>query len=255
MSLQQVQSAFMAFLHDPEAALPAGWDAAMRRGLEVHRNNYQSALLESMRDTYARTRRWVGESPFDAAAAHHLVCHPPSGWTLDDAGSGFPETLASLFTRDPEVSDLAGLEWAMHRVSIAEDASALDRERFRGGTAHFGDDDWAAMRLQPIPGLEIITVQTDCVALWRSLAGDDRPLGPPRLEAPHAAIVWREGWRPVCCLAEAWQAQALHLAVAGVPFGELCQTLAGHHGSDNAPAEAGRLLGWWIDAGMLAGAQ
>lgn len=207
MSLQQWQADFIACLHDADVPLPRGWGAAMARGLEIHRNNYRHALMEAMRSTFERTLRWVGDASFEAAAAHHLVAHPPSGWTLDDVGAGFARTAATLFAREPEVADLAALEWAMHRVFVAADATALDLAGFRDATAGFEEDDWSGMRLLTLPGIGIVEVGTDCVALWRGLAGDARPPEPSRLARPHAAIVWREGWQPVCCLVDAGEAE------------------------------------------------
>lgn len=255
MSLQQLQADFIACLHDADAPLPRGWGAAMARGFEVHRNNYRHALMEAMRSTFERTLRWVGDAPFEAAAAHHLVAHPPSGWTLDDVGAGFAQTAAALFAREPEVADLAALEWAMHRAFVAADATALGLAGFRDATAGFAEDDWSGMRLMTLPGIGIVEVGTDCVALWRGLAGDARPPEPPRLARPHAAIVWREGWQPVCCLVDAGEADALRAAVAGTTFGGLCRQLAGCHGQEGAAREAGRLLAWWLEAGLLAGVE
>ena len=251
MNLAQLQADFIARLHDGDAPLPPGWDARMERGLAIHRNNYRQALMEAMGTAFERTRRWVGEDAFAAAAAHHLVLHPPSGWTLDAVGEGFASTVAALFQHDPEVADLVALEWALHRVFAAPDAEALDVDGFRRATADFADEDWAAMQLVPMPGLEVIDVGSDCVALWQALGSGTRPPDPP-LPRPGAAIVWREQFRPVCRLAPADEGRALRLAATGAGYAALCASQLEAHRPLQAAREAGRLLSGWLQDGMLA---
>jgi hypothetical protein len=252
MNLARLQATFLAQLHADDVPLPPEWDARMARGLAVHRNNHRHALMEAMRSAFERTRRWVGEDAFAAAATHHLLLHPPSGWTLDAVGEGFAGTVAALFARDPEVGDLAALEWAMHRVFAAPDTAALDAGGFRRATAGFADGDWATMRLRPQPGLQVIDVGTDCVALWQALGAGTCPPDPPPLPLPHVAIVWRAGFDPVCCLAPAEEGRALRLAAAGAAYGELCALQLERHGAEAAALEAGRMLSEWLQAGMLA---
>lgn len=254
MNLRQLQADFLDRIvgggSSPVGVAPGD---PMERGIAIYRNNYRQALMEAMRSTFERTRRWIGGEAFAAAASHHLIRHPPSSWTLDDVGECFAQTTALLFARDPEVADLVALEWAMHRVFGAADAPLLDLPGFGAATASFGEDDWAALRLQPQPGLAVITVHTDCVALWRSLADDVRPQDPPVLDPPAVAVVWREDWRPVCCLASAEEGEALRGMIAGMRYGEVCERLADVHGPERAAQEAGRMLGWWLRSGMLAG--
>jgi hypothetical protein len=253
MTLQALQAGFMASLHDAGRPLPPGLDARMAPGIAVYRNNYRNALMDAMRSTFERTRGWVGDAAFDAAAAHHLVLSPPSGWTLDDAGRGFARTAAKLFAHDPEVGDLAALEWAMHRAFAAADAAVLDVAAFQRASAGFDDDDWAAMRLVAQPVLRIVAVRTDCVALWQALADGTRPATPAPLARAHAAIVWREGWHPVCRLASDEEGDALRAIRDGVDYAGVCERLAARRGAEAAALEAGRMLAGWLHAGLLSG--
>lgn len=253
MNLHALQAGFMASLHDADTPLPPGLEARMAPGIAVYRNNYRNALMDAIRSTFERTRGWVGDAAFDAAAAHHLVLSPPASWTLDDAGRGFARTAAALFAHDPEVGDLAALEWAMHRAFAAADAPVLDVAAFRNATGSFGDDDWAAMRLLAQPALRVIDVRTDCVALWQSLGDDTRPDTPALLPRPHAAIVWREGWQPVCRLASCEEGDALRAIRNGVDYAGVCAALADRFGAQSAALEAGTMLARWLHAGLLSG--
>ena len=215
MNLQQQQTDFLACLHASGPLPTHHRHAALARGLAVYRNNYRQTLLTAMRSTFERSARWVGDEAFAAAAAHHLILHPPASWTLDAVGDGFAQTVAGLFARDPEVADLVALEWAMHRVFTAADSAVLDRAGFAAATASFGDADWAAMQLRFQPGVTVFASHSDCVSLWAALADDERPPDPPALDRPGAVMGWREHGQPDCRLVPAEEAQAVNHTQAG----------------------------------------
>lgn len=256
MTLAELQARFMDRIlatPDAETGPAAPWNARIEAGLAVYRNNYRHALMEAMSSTFERTRRWVGAGAFAAAAAHHLVLHAPGGWTLDAVGDGFPATLATLFPGDPDVGDLAALEWAMHRAFTAADSACLDTSAWREATRGFDGDDWSGMRLRLSPALAVLDVGCDCVALWRALAeGDARQVAAPPARAA-CAIVWRDGWQPLCTLATRDEGQALRSIAGGMSYGTLCARLPGRIGAepDAIAREAGRMLAWWLQSGLV----
>lgn len=252
MTLAAQQKAFMAAIHDEEAALPHRWTARHAAGLDIYRNNYRSALVETIAATFERTQRWVGEESFRRAAAHHLILNPPTGWTLDDAGEGFDATLAELFAGDPEVCELAALEWAMHRAFVAADEASLTATEFAARTAAFAGDDWAALMFDFLPALRMVDVRHDVAALWNALGTEVVSAPDIALAAPHALLVWRESLRPTFRLVDAVDGEALALARAGESFGEICALLVERLGPDEGVARAGALLGQWLQDGLIA---
>ena len=253
MSLAARQQAFMAAILDDEAALPDGWGARHAVALEVYRNNYRSALVEALAATFERTQRWVGEESFRRAAAHHLIAHPPGSWTIDDVGHGFDATLAELFANDPEVAELAALEWAMHRAFVAADAASLGMADFAEASAGFGEEEWGALAFDLVPGTCLLSVAHDIGALWTALKEDDFTAPDIALAAPHALLVWREGLRPVFRLMDEADGAALALALAGGNFGDICANLVERLGPEDGIARAGALLGQWLQDGLIAG--
>lgn len=250
MSLAAQQAEFMAHILDEERPATPGWDARFGAGLEIYRNAYRTRLVDALRETYERTAQWVGEESFAAAAAHHVITRPPNSWTLDHAGDGFAEVLAELFAHDPEVAELAWMEWAMHGAFVAADPVPLDREGFLAATAGFAPDDWAAMRLAISPALAMREVAHDVPALWQALArGEDTPHH--ALDRPHTLLVWREGFTPVFRLADCADAAALAAMQRGEHYGAACAALADSMGEDAAAARAGALLGQWLADGLV----
>jgi hypothetical protein len=250
--LAQQQAAFMAQVLDDEAALPPGWTARHAAGMAVYRNNYRTALVEAMRATYERTARWVGEAAFARAAAHHLILHPPSSWTLDVIGDGFPDTLAELFAHDPEVPELAALEWAMHCAFTAADATPLDGLGLAAATAAFSEEDWGAMRIAFVPGCAVVPASHDLAALWQALATDPFDAPDYALAEPACLQVWREGLNPVFRPVDLAAGRALELALGGASFGEVCAALVEALGEDAGVARAGALLGEWLGDALVA---
>lgn len=249
------QMAFMAQVLDEAAPLPAGWGERQAAGIAVYRGNYRAALVEALFDTYEKTARWVGEEAFRAAAAHHVITHPPSSWTIDAIGAGFAETCAGLFANDPEVAELAWLEWAMFEAFTAADRLPLDPAGFAEATAGFGEDEWARLRPEFLPGASARAVMHDLRAIWQTLSEDEPENSSPRLDQPQALLVWREGERATFALRGAEEGWAFAAVQSGMAFGELCLALAGENSSaemaEAAATRAGAMLGRWLHDGMI----
>lgn len=257
MSLAASQAAFMAQVLDEDADLPPEWSVTQTKGLAVYRNNYRSSLIEALRSTYERTSRWVGEDAFRQAAVHHVIMHPPSSWTLDEAGRGFDATCEELFTGDPEVAELAWLEWAMFDVFTSRNVTPLDAAGFERATEGFAEDDWGALQLEFLPGLAQAEVRHDVLALWNTLGTDQFDREVVKLELARSCIVWREGERPVFQLVDPAEGAALAAMMAGASYEQACAILAQDAASDEeierAAMQAGAMLGRWLNDGLIAG--
>lgn len=252
MNLAALQQEFMGHVLEEDRPLPDGWDARVAAGLAVYRNAYRARLIDALAETFPRTARWVGEEAFAQAAAHHLILHPSVGWTLDMAGQGLDETLAALFAKDPEVPELAWLEWAMHLAFTAADRPPLDAAGFAGATAAFGEDDWAGMRVAFVPTLHAREVRNDCAALWHALGAGELPSAAPVLDTPAHCIVWREALTPVFMLVPDEEGACLARMREDASFGEICAFLARSGSPDEAAAAAGAVLGRWLGRGIVA---
>jgi hypothetical protein len=251
-ALAELQDAFLACLHNDDAPLPPGLDATRAAGMAVYRNGYRARLLDVLADIYARTARLVGAEAFHQAAAHHLIAHPPSTWTIDRAGEGFADTCAELFAHDPDVAELAWLEWAMQSAFTAADEAPLTHADFAAATAGFAAADWERLVLEPIAGTALRPVVHDVAQLWRSLAQDaDQPIV-ERLETAQWLLVWREGEEAVFALLPDHEGEALNAALHGASFGDICTRLAARLDPEAAATAAGTILNHWLELGLIA---
>ena len=222
-------------------------------GLTVYRNAYRNRLLGALQDNFELTRRWVGDDAFDAAARHHIILHPPVSWTLDNYGLGFDQTLTELFAEDPEVGELAWLEWQMQRAFGALDTQVLDVAMLTSD--ELGVADWETVCFALVPSFAMRAVAKDCVSLWQALADDDMPSEALPLPLDSELIVWRKGFSPHFRIVDAAERKALAAVAAGQQFGELCAAFVGKLGPEQAMAQAGTLLGRWVQDGLIAGVQ
>lgn len=255
-TLAERQAAFLAAILDERAALPEGWGNSQGIGIEVYRGNYRSALMGVLEDTYERTRRYVGEAPFRRLAMHHVIRHPPAGWTIDEAGAGFAETCAELVTDNPEVAELAWLEWTMRALATAPDSAPMSAHDFAAASAGFDDEDWANMQLEFGPRAEARLVGHDLDAMWRALGEEGAAMPGVRLDAPATCLVWREGEKPTFILTDADHAGAFTAMQQGAAYGEVIGVLLGAReptpeAIQQAAMRAGEMLGIWLNEGLV----
>lgn len=245
------QAEFLAAIVDEAVPLPLAWSERRRAGMDIYRNNYRTQLVEALRETYERTERLAGESAFRQAAIHHVIGHPPRSWTLDLAGAGFSDTCRELFAADPDVAEIAWLEWAMNCAFTARDASPMTLEQFAAGTAEFSDFQWAELRLGLLPGTVIGRATFDLPELWRCLENAAAPVEADRLAHPQSVLVWRDGERPVFALVAEAEAQCLELVRSDVSFGDICGWLAPNSDDEAGALEAGSMLRHWLELGVI----
>lgn len=249
--LLRAQTAFLGCILDESTPLPDGWDAQRAAGMAVYRNAYRTRLIDVLRDTFERTARLVGADAFNQAAAHHLITHPPRSWTIDLAGEGFPETCAALFANDPDVGEVAWLEWAMHRAFTAADSTPMTGADFAAATADYGADEWDELRLELIPGTTLQPVTHDLVRLWDSLANPQiSPLLENLLETKWV-LVWREGEQTVFALVFDEEGRSLTEIQRGATFGSVCAAILSNDETADPAAKAGAMLFKWLRLGLL----
>lgn len=246
MSLLDLQGDFCRYLRSDGAMALDRVAPAAQRGLKVYHYAHRATLTAALRDVFERTHAWLGDDRFDDAVRTHIGGHAPSSWTLADYGLGFDRTLAMLYPDSPEVSELAWLDWSLRSAFNGPDSPPLDR-------AALGEVDWDTARLVLAPTLVWQKVRTNVATLWHALAdGDAAPPAAEVLAVPLVLTVWRDGLMPRFQTVTRPEHSALMLAMNGVPFGEICETLAARQPDpEEVASQAGAMLGRWIAEGVL----
>ncbi|ATQ44620.1 DNA-binding domain-containing protein [Caulobacter mirabilis] len=244
MNLLALQRDFGRWLRTGEDA--AGLGPTYAPGLNVHLNNYRSQLVSCLEATFPRTRQWIGGSAFQAAVAAHVDRVPPSSWTLDAYGRGFPETLARLYPGDPEIRELARLELALEEAFVAADHRPLN-------PADLAAADWDTAVLRFSPTLRICVRATNASEIWSALSRDHTPPPAASLDSPGGLLVWRREGVSCFRALDPLERDALLLACAGCAFAEVCDVAVERLGEAAGVETAGAFLGQWIRDGLVAG--
>ncbi|MDF0542950.1 DNA-binding domain-containing protein [Sphingobium sp. H39-3-25] len=244
MSLIAMQRDFRDWLTDrPGSMMPWVGDAESV-GLAIYHNAYRVQLADCLHDMFEKTALWLGDDAFMAAARIHIESTPPNGWTLGIYGDGFDRTLARLYPDDPEIAELAWLDWSLSRAFAGADATPLAPDVL-------ARVDWDKAGLVFVPTLLTGAAATNAGAIWSALAAEgDPPMG-ELLPEPGTMLVWRQGFTPCFRTIETDEAQALGFVLAGASFSALCAMLVEIHGEEAGVANAGSLLGQWIGEGLI----
>ncbi len=241
MSLLDTQRGFRDhILAGTDAPLPG----APERGLAVYRHAYRAQLIASLRDTFEKTWAWLGDEAFDKAARHHVEHHAPKSWTLNEYGADFVQSLRALYPGDPEVAELAWLDWTLRRAFDGPDADAIKPEAL-------AQVDWDNAVLIFVPTLTMGEVATNWAAIWGVLAEEKTPPAAERLAAPATIRVWRSGLTPKYRTIENFEQRALTLAMAGSSFADLCALLVEAGDTDRAAQNVGAVLALWLQDGLI----
>ncbi len=248
--LRERQSRFLAALVEGSDASDLGAGPG-ETGMDIYRNNYRSALIGALESTFERTARLAGREAFRQAAIHHVIAHPPTSWTLDVVGQGFAGTCRALFVNDPDVAEIAWLEWAMACSFTSRDTDVISLEDFERISAAYDDSHWTQLRLSFLPALTIGSAQFDLTVLWRSLAETSRDVEVAAAEPGQRVVVWRDGERPVFRLMSESEAYCLETMQSGAAFGEICEHLAVGAGAESGGQQAAAMLRKWLSLSLV----
>ena len=248
MTLAQLQRDFRAYIVAGSPAVEAAIAEDARRGLAVYHHAFRANLIACLKDTFEKTAAWLGEDAFERAALAHIEAHPPASWTMSDYGGDFEDTLAARYPADPEVAELAWLDWRLRRAFDGPDKQIQD-------PTGLADLDWERVVLRLAPTLALREVETNVAAIWSGMAEGADPLPAAMLETRRGLAVWRRDLSPQFRTLSDVEHHALERARSGATFGNICMGVAEDiPPSEDPDAEAGGLLGRWFAEQIVVGA-
>nr|WP_232727907.1 DNA-binding domain-containing protein [Acidovorax sp. 69] len=196
--------------------------------LPIYHHAYRARLAEVLADTYAKTYLYMGSDTFDAHARDYAVAHPPCTRSLNRYGEGLVHALRTAYPDNPELHELAQLDWDLRTRFDGADVPSLDTPNAQAAS------DWTARREVLHPSALLRTVTTNVVSLWNAIHTDtDVPEATP-LPGPTVLLVWRKGHQPHFQTLEDAQATWLGHLRAGASVQDACAALleAGHWSGD-----------------------
>ncbi|MDD2544834.1 MAG: DUF692 family protein [Burkholderiaceae bacterium] len=241
-SLQSVQQRFAAqVLAEPQ---PPVADAGVQGRLGIYHHAYRARLAEVLADTYAKTWLYLGSDTFEAHAREHAVAHPPLERSLNRYDVRWIDTLRARYPGNPELHELAQLDWDLRTRFDGPDVPALDAASAQAAS------DWLGRACVLHPSVLLRTVTTNVVALWQAIHADEAVPEAVALPAPATLLVWRKGLQPHFQTLDAREAAVLHRLQAGASVEAACAALQAE-GALPDTATLSQWLGHWLQEGLV----
>lgn len=220
--------------------LKVGYGIPRELRLDIYHHAYRARLQEALGSVFERTWAYVGDDDFAVACTRYIETHPSIWRNLRDYGADFPAALRESMPDDPEVAELAAMDWNLHCAFDAPNVALLDH----AALAALNDDDWVSARFVFHPSVSIAVFEWNVLEVWHALDQEKTPPPASRLARPTGHLFWRrELASRFRSLADAEYAALRDLA-AGTPFATVCER--------STPEQAGAWLRDWIHEEVLS---
>jgi hypothetical protein len=229
---------------DPGSDAPGDAELIGSGDIAIYARMYASRLHDTLADDYPKLRTALGDERFGELVAHYFRVHPPSSFTLRDAGLALEQFLRGSELAPAWAADLAALERARVEVFDGPDAAPLTQDV----VAALGDA-LPGLALAWVPSSVVVPLAWTVDDVWSAI--EDGAAPPEPVAEPRTVLVWR---RDVAVLHRTLDADEAGLAprlAHGVSFADACEVLGALHG-DAASARAVELLLRWLGAAALA---
>jgi hypothetical protein len=248
MTLARLQTDLQAYIlaspDDPGrvlAFLHGGSGIGRERRAGIYHGAYRARLREALESVFERTWAYVGDEEFAAATARYIEAHPSTFRNLRDYGADFPASLREAMPADPEVAELATMDWNLHTAFDAPDRPPLDP----ADLAQLDEDAWARARLVLHPGVSMAVFEWNVLHVWHALDQAATPPPASRLERPAGHLFWRSGLATRFRSLDDAEFHALRDIAAGETFAAVCERAS--------LEQAGAWLRTWIRDELLTG--
>ena len=241
-NLAALQTAFLAGIRDPLDSSVLSTSVVGR--FEIYRNAYRLRLLEALVDAFEKTALYLGQE-FEVAALEYIARTPPNSRNLRWYGETLPDLLATRFPQDPDVAEIARLDWLLRRAFDARDAVSISIAALAQRA------DFTQLRLVFTPSVALTSVTTNVAAIWHAIDTGDMPPAAIALEGEAGILVWRVGHQPHFRSLDAGEFGCLSRLVAECSLAETCDTMSAA-GDENFAQQFAIYLRRWFDDGLVA---
>jgi uncharacterized protein (UPF0276 family) len=231
--------------HRAEALVQTKPPATSEQRLGIYHHAYRARLAEVLTDSFAKTNLYMGSDAFTEVATAYAVQQPPHTRSLSRFGANLPAYLATLYPDNPELFELAQLDWDLRSRFDSADAPALDANTLANTATQAAWLNWPA----PLhPSLLLRRVNSNVAQLWRAIDADEEVPEVQIAEAPKTLAVWRKELQPHFQTLDDEEAAFLQFMEKGQSIEEAAAALA------TSPALSDpKTLGLWLKAWLENG--
>lgn len=240
--LAQSQRAFANYvLTDPMPVAPATPDVQGRP--HIYHHAYRARLVDVLADTFAKTYLYMGSDTFDDHAGAYVVAYPPLHRSLHRYGEGMVEYLHALYPDNPELHELAQLDWDLRTRFDSADHTALS-------VADANSVPWLSQSAPLHPSALLRPITTNVMALWNAIHTDQDVPEAVALPQPTTLVVWRKEQQPHFRSLVGAEAQFIRLLHQGLSVEAACAQLVESGHMPDTPTLSG-WLGALLQDGLV----
>ena len=222
----------------------SGSDTAHAR-LGIYHRAYRLRLCEVLRDSFAKTSAYMGEL-FDQHASEFAEAQPPALRNLGRYGASLPAFLQQTYPDNPELAELAQLDWDLRSRFDGADAPASALDALQPNAE--GNIPCLTMTAPLHPIVLLRNSQTNAIKLWRAI-DDDTEVPEVQLDDSGAGlVVWRWGLQPHFMRLDAAQHRFMQALAEGSTIQDAAQSFA-----DTEVLPTPEVLGAWLQSWLSQG--
>jgi hypothetical protein len=217
--------------------------------LGIYRHAYRARLTEALDEIYPILHQILGDETFASIAEIFIEAHPSVHRSIRWYGRELADFLTGQapFGEQPVLAEIARFEWTLSEVFDAPDATPLGR----AALSSVDPGVWAALRFRFHPSLRRLALWWNAVAVWQRMSEGEEPPAPEATSAPVPWLLWRQNFKNYFRSLDAVEEAALEAAIAGRPFGEICEELGAFLAEEEIPPRAATLVAGWLDSGII----
>lgn len=254
MNLLEMQSDFQQTLLDPSCPEPA-WARQHIVGLPardrvlIYHNAYRARLVDVLRDTFEHTAVYLGDDWFNQQAHRYVEQVQSTHANIGLYGQRFANYLANEYPNDPDIAELATMDWTLRRTFDGPDSAVMTTADLQ----EIGHEGGEAARLVPVPNMQLIRQQYNTLAIWQAIDNDEHPPAARQLPEAMDILCWRKGHAPHYRSIAAFEALALNEIAAGNTLEAVGTALQAAFPDADVSGQFGSLLCRWLDEQLVAG--
>jgi hypothetical protein len=247
-SLSDLQDQWVASILSAVSASDAPIIRQLQAGhrFGVYHHAYTARLSEALADVFEKTLLFMGSGLFDQHAKAFCIECPPQTRSLNTFGEGFAAHLKQAYPSNPELWQLAELEWQLRRVYDAADHRPLTQEDIQKDTAQ-------AWLHHPNPlarHAHAMIVTHSVAAIWNAIHLDQEVPEVQALSAPSTLLIWRKGTQPHFQSQSGTHAALIQAMLSGDSIAQACERCAEALAEEPADFLASS-LSQWLSAELL----
>jgi len=214
--------------------------------MNIYHNAYRASLAGVLADHFERVYRYIGDAQFNEVARAYIANYPSKVRNLRYYGESFPAFLSKCHPRDPELAELAQIDWHLRYAFDAADEKSLDAVRIGA----LGEE-WTTTSLSLHPTATLMRAQYNIIAIWTALDRDDDVPDCTALTEALPILVWRNEMQPHFRSLSHDEATALALLEDGTSFDHICEHIAEISDENAAIETLSRWLALWLADGVI----